>query len=75
MLHSEQDINTHISANINSLIQGFRVTAYVPTMGETFCWEPVGFPDWLGNDRYDIVAKISIDKSQPYFSAITFFRI
>jgi uncharacterized protein (TIGR03435 family) len=33
--------------------------AYVPTTGEALYWEPVGFPAWLSQERYDIAARVA----------------
>jgi len=35
------------------------LTAYVPQWGGAIFWEPVGFPEWLSKDRYDIEAKVA----------------
>lgn len=35
------------------------LTAYVPRTGAALYWEPVGFPDWVHHNRYDIEAKVA----------------
>jgi uncharacterized protein (TIGR03435 family) len=44
---------------VNMTLARVILTAYVPQTGAALYWEPVGFPDWVRKDRYDIEAKVA----------------
>jgi uncharacterized protein (TIGR03435 family) len=43
----------------NMTLSRLILTAYIPSDGGAVFWEPVGFPDWLRKERYDVEAKVS----------------
>jgi bla regulator protein BlaR1 len=50
---------------VNMSLTKVILTAYVPTTGEAVYWEPVGFPEWLSQNRYDIEARVAgADRAQ-----------